>query len=366
MMSPSSASLWIGLVIAAAFPAALTGQIAPGKEIITLSGHDNVHEITLSTQVATSISFPSEITLVTGYGFVLDAARAQELIDSEAVAAATLKDLAPQPVTIVHYAQAARDTLVVRAIRRGTPCYVTVRCGPRIYLFKMSIGDNANLAVVISDKAPGAEGTVELKKEDVLKTRINYSSTDLLGILSRAKGRGFLETVNPSLYEGWSQRRGLRLTSSGNVALKSTITEIQQWPQKDALVFRAVVENSGPEELHFKPGDVRIRVGDALFPVQLADSSGFVRPGGSTALDVVLQGNPAGGQEHVSIQNDFRLEIAANGSPPPGDLIPPPNPLLPALEVPGGMIEVPVATGPRDSDSKNPLRSPLPSFHYNK
>jgi hypothetical protein len=335
--------------------------------MLTLSSRESVHELTLNPQVATTISFPSEITLVTGYGMVLDAARAQELIDSEHVAAATLKELAPEKVTIVHYALASKDTLVMRAFRRGTPCYVSVRCGPKIHLFKFVSGDNANIAVVVSDKAPGSEGTIELKKPDILKARIDFNSTELLSALSRAKSRAFLETVNPVLYDGWSQRRGQNLVShTGD--LTTTITEIQQWPQKDALVFRCRVTNNGEKELRFKPSDVRVRVGDAAYVVQLADSSGVVPPGGTTLLDLVLQGNAAGGAEHLSISNDFRLEVAIDHSPwPPRDLLPPPNPLLPALERSDGMLEVPLEVPvANDTPSGKELRLPLPNFYHNK
>jgi hypothetical protein len=362
MRSFFAAALWSGLLLAPLPGDGLPAQVTQGQEIVTLSTRESLHELTLSTQIATSITFPAEITLVTGYGLVLDAARAQELIDSEAVAIATLKDLAPQPVTIVHYAQASRDTLVLRAVRRGTPCYMTVRCGVKIFLFKFTSGEKANIAVVISDKVDNGSA-VQVKKEDILKSRTNYSSSELLGILSRAKGRGFLETVNPELYEGWSQRLGLNLTS-GDEKLVSTITEIQQWPQKDALVLRCALENRTKKQIRFKPGDVRVRAGDAAYAVQLADSSGVVAPGKITLLDLVLQGNMGGGKEHLSIQNDFRLEVPIDDSPPPpNDLLPPPNPLLPAMEMPNGkLVEPEIMTPPTKGD----LPLPLPNFYRGK
>jgi hypothetical protein len=312
----------------------LHGQVTEGQEILTLSGRENTHNLILSTQIATTISFPSDITLVTGYGLVLNAEGALELLNAETIAMATLKELAAKPVTIVHYAQAASDTLVVRAVRTGTPCYLTVRCGSRVFLFKLSVGETANVAVMVSDSGPGNGGAREVQKEEILDSRTNFTSTGLISILSRAKGRGFLETVNPELFDGWQERRGIALTSE-NDSLKSTITEIQQWPQKDALVFRCAVENKTRRQVRFKPIDVRVRAGDASYTAQLADSSGIVLPGRTTMLDLVLQGNAAGGKEHLSILNDFRLEIPIDhDSPPPNDLLPPDNPLLPTIEKP--------------------------------
>ncbi|RBP48149.1 hypothetical protein DES53_101949 [Roseimicrobium gellanilyticum] len=358
-----AAFIFSSLVLGAVLPpASLQGQIAQGQELITLPGRDTIHDLTLNTQVATSVTFPADITLVIGYGLVLDAAAAQGLMDAEAVAAATLKDLAPQPVTIVHYALAARDTLVMRAIRRGTPCYLTVRCGEQIYLFKVSAGDRANVAVLVTD-AIGSGTAVEVAKEDIVKSRTNYNSTELIGILSRAKQRDFLESVNPALYEGWHERRGISL-SSENGGLVSTITEIQQWPQKDALVFRTKIENKGAHRLRFNPSDVKVRAGDASYTAQLADSSGVVEPGRVTLLDLVVQGNSSGGKEHLSISNDFRLEVAVatQPPPPPNDLLPPPNPLLPALEKGGMALPLPEVSAP----SKDEIRLPLPNFYGGK
>jgi hypothetical protein len=314
----------------------LVAQVAEGQEILTLSGRETTHSLVLSTQIATSITFPSDITLVTGYGLVANSAAAMELLNAETVAVATLKQLAPKPITIVHYEQAASDTLVVRAVRTGTPCYLTVRCDSRVFLFKLSVGETANVAVLISDSGPGNMAAREVEKPEILEARTNFTSTGLISILSRAKGRGFLQTVNPDLYEGWQERRGINLSSENN-SLKATITEIQQWPQKDALVFRCSVENKTSRQVRFKPIDVRVRVGDASYTAQLADSSGVVLPGRTTLLDLVLQGNTSGGKEHLSILNDFRLEVPIDdGPPPPNDSLPPDNPLLPYIEKPSG------------------------------
>ncbi|HSI64231.1 MAG TPA: hypothetical protein VLE43_13980 [Candidatus Saccharimonadia bacterium] len=357
-----AAFIFSSMLFSAVIATPLQAQIAQGQELITLPGRDTIHDLTLNTQVATSVTFPSDITLVIGYGLVLDAPSAQALMDAESVAAATLKDLAPQPVTIVHYALAARDTLVMRAVRRGTPCYVTVRCGEQIYLFKVSSGDRANVAVLVTNSSSNSNA-VEVAKEDIVKTRTNYNSTELIGILSRAKQRDFLERVNPALYEGWTERRGLELTSESG-GLVATITEIQQWPQKDALVFRSRVENKGKHRLRFNPSDVKVRAGDASYTSQLADSSGVVEPGRVTMLDVVVQGNAGGGKEHLSISNDFRLEvaIATQPPPPPNDLLPPPNPLLPALEKGDVVLPLPEVSAP----SKDEIRLPLPNFYGGK
>lgn len=371
-MIPSLKCIAVLLVALAslATPPAARAQVAEGQELISLPPTGNVHELTLNTQIATSVSFPSEITLVSGYGMVLDAAAAQELMDAEKMSGALSRDMAVQPVTIVHYAQATPDTLIMRAVRKGTPCYLTVRCSGSIFLFKLVSGEKANLAVVVADPAASKNaGVREVKPQDIVKTRTVFSSAELVGILSKARQREFLETVNPGIYEGWQQRRGVSLTAKhGDIV--STITEVQQWTQKDAIVLRARLDNPSKKMFRFKPVDVQVRVGDRSYNVQLADSNGEVPAGGVTQLDVVLQGNALGGKEHLSIQNDFRLEIAEDSTsgPPPNDLLPPPPPLLPTIEPQRSFSSAPPevyyeGTGAIMPENPADRRAPLPNLY---
>lgn len=322
----------LGLMLLAIWSSS-NAQVAEGQEIISLPGTGSVHELTLNTQVATTVTFPTDITLVTGYGMVLDAGKAQALIESEKSAGVMSRDMAVQPVTIVHYAQASGDTLILRAVRRGTPCFLTVRCGTQIFLFKLVAGEQANLAVVMQDPAAQKVPVREVKKQEIINSRTVYSSAELVGILSKARQRAFLETVNPSLYEGWQQRTGLAL-SSQHGDLTTTITEVQQCSAKDAIVLRCRLASKSTKEVRFKPSDVKVRVGDRAYSVQLADSSGVVSPGKTTLLDVVMQGNESGGKEHLALQNDFRIEVAEDLSPPPPNdpVSTPPVPLFPTVE----------------------------------
>jgi hypothetical protein len=347
----------------------LHAQVAEGQELITVSGTARMHELTLNTQVATTITFPSAITLVSGYGMVLDAARAQELMDAEKAAATNSPAMAPQAVTIVHYAQATPDTLVMRAVRRGTPCFVTVRCNADVFLFKFIAGEQANLAVIVSDPAASKGPPVrEVKVDEVLADRTAFSASELLGILSKARQREFLETVNPSLYEGWQQRRGIALTAiHGDFA--SMITEVQQWPAKDALVLRCKVENKGERERRFNPTDVKVRIADRTYPVQLADGKGVVAPGKTALLDLVLQGNVDGGKEHLSVSNDFRLEIAEDTTPPPDYLFPRTRPMTPIVEHKPSEPEPQVIyNGNTTLMPEDPVdrRAPLPNLYSGK
>lgn len=350
------------LLTAAGIAQPASAQIAEGQEMVTIPGDGRVHELTLNGQVVTTVTFPDAITMVTGYGMVLNAAAAQELIDSEKLTAVMSRDMEVKPVTIVHYAQASPDTLALRAVRRGTPCYLTVRCDASVYLFKLESGEAANLSVVV--EAPGARDDLEpleVKPGDVVKSRLAFSSAELVGILSKARSREFLQTVNPGLYTGWRERRGVSMESD-NGPVTATVTEIQQWPAKDAIVLRAKLRNAGEKEFRYNPIDTKVRVGNRSYTVQLADGTGVAPANSTTLLDLVLQGNSTGGKEHLSIENEFYLEIAADTLPAsPNALLPPPQPLTPTPE-PGLLRETPVVIyeGGSSPGQVDPGDLPLP------
>ncbi len=338
-MSTTSFHLWRWVLVAAgiaAWPASLSAQLVQGQEMVVVNPGEAVHELLLSSQVATTVTFPGDITLVTGYGMVSDAEKAETLMAAERKAAQDSGTTRITPITIIQYEQASPDVLVLRAVRAGSPCYMTVRCQGRMFLFKAVAGEQANLAVVIPD--PTVTTVREVAPQEAVKERTKFSSAELVGILSKARQRDFLQGAHPALYHGWNERRNIDLRADHG-SLASIIDEIQQWPDKDALILRCWVENKSDKVQHFKPSDVKIRAGDRSYPVQLADSSGTVAPKGKTSLDLVLQGNPNGGKEHLSIENDFRLELAVDNSPPTENLIDTrSNPLLPVLP-PGTVLD---------------------------
>lgn len=285
------ASFFLG----AALPAA--AQVIKGRELVMLNAADVVHEITINSAVATTVHFPEKITFLTGFGMVQDPNAAVSM--------------GKEKVTVVQYDNSMADTLVVRMLKAGEPCHATVRTGRHLHLLRFIPGDSANLAVIVPPPE-SRNTTVETTPQDVVKARINFSSEELVGILSKAKNRKALQIHNPGLFSGWDERNGLNMaTTSNNVT--TTIYEIQRWQTKDATVFRCWVTNQGEAPFEFEPDGVRVRVGARTYPSQLVDCSGIVHPGQRIPLDVVLQGNVSGGREALSIHQDFRVELPGEG-----------------------------------------------------
>ncbi len=279
---------------------AARAQVMEGRELVMLDSSRTVHEISINSSVATSITFPEPVTLLTGYGLVADSSA------SNSMAQAT--------VCVVHYDNTLPDTLVVRLLKPGEPCHATVRTASAMHLLRLVPSPSANLAVIVSP--PGQRNAArEVDPNDVSQTRLNFSSEELVGILGKARNRKVLQPLNPALYSGWEERNSLDLTSTVKNRT-CTIHEIQRWPAKDAIIFRCWITNIGDQPYEFEPNGVKVRIGERTYPVQLADTSGLVQPNQKVPLDVVLQGNIQGGREHLSINQDFRIELPEEGRQP--------------------------------------------------
>lgn len=278
-------------------PAGLAAQVLEGKELVKLDPRKLVHEIFINSTVATTITFPDKITLLTGFGLVTDPSAANSMAQSR--------------VALVHYESVVADTLVVRLLKEGEPCHATIRTAKNIYLLRFVPSEFANLAVIVPE--PGERtAVVETSAENVVASRLNFNSDELVGILSKAKARKALQPLNPAIYTGWEERNDLTMaTTVGDITC--IIYEIQRWPAKDANVFRCWITNTGTKPFEFEPNGVKVRVGERSYPAQLVDCSGIVQPNQKIALEVVTQGNVGGGREDLSIKQDFRIELPLEG-----------------------------------------------------
>lgn len=272
-----------------------SGQVLEGQELLVLDGGSGIQRISINASVATTVTFPAPINLVTGFGLVGQ---------MEALANFDPKNT----VSLVHFEQVGDDAIVVRLLREGTPCFLTVRSGGRIYLLQCDPAIEAHLAVAISEGNPDA-GARPVGKKAIVKSKLVYQPMSLIGILKRAKQRPFLEKEDPSLYEGWEERNDIDLRSKCGDA-DVVVYAIQKWPEKDALVLRCVVQNNGGSQYLFDPRAVKVRVGSRVYPVQLCDASGAVAGFGTETMDLVLMGNVRGGRVHLAIENDFRVELS--------------------------------------------------------
>ena len=284
-------------VVLGCLPLVLCAQVQEGRELVRLDPKNLVHEVAINATVATTITFPDKITLLTGFGLVQDPSSAKALDQSR--------------VSLVHYDNVLADTLVVRLVKPGDPCHATVRTSRHMYLLRFVSAENANLAVIVPPPLE-QNAAVQTTAEKVVSDRLNYNTEELFGVLSKAKNRKALQPLNPGLFAGWQERNNLEMTVT-NDGLTATIYEIQRQPSKDAMVFRCWITNAGDGAYEFEPNGVKVRVGERSYSPQVVDCTETVLAGQTVPMDIILQGGPGGGREGLSINQDFRIELPEPG-----------------------------------------------------
>lgn len=297
-MIPRSPSLCLPLLCLLFATGAVHAQVQIGRELVRLdAGKNLIHDIAINGNVATTITFPEKITLLTGFGLVTDPAAVNQMTTSK--------------VAVVHYENVLGDTLVVRQVKPGEPCHATVRTARNIYLLRFTPAAEAYLAVIVSP--PMERGpTSEVTPEKITDSRIKFDSEELVGMLSKARNRKALQVLNPGLYNGWQERNNLDMTTAQK-DLVSTIYEIQRNPAKDLTIFRCWITNKGATDYDFDPAGTHIRVGNRSYDAQLVDCANTIPAGQRAAMDIILQGGPGGGREGISIHQDFRVELPEAG-----------------------------------------------------
>jgi len=293
---PLSLLASLGFIMLTAFTA--TAQVQTGRELVRLNPANLVHEIAINSTVATTITFPEKINLMTGFGLISEPNAAQQMAQSK--------------VAVVHYENVLGDTIVVRLVKPGEPCHATIRTTRSIYLMRFTPAVEANLAVIVSPPAEKSTA-VAVSQESVVQSRIKYSSEELVGMLGKARNRKALQPLNPGLYAGWQERNGLEMTTTNEQQVSTSIYEIQRHSERDLMVFRCWVVNSGAVSYEYEPSAVKIRVGDRSYDAQLVDANALIEPGQRVPMDVVLQGGAGGGREALSISQDFRIELPGPG-----------------------------------------------------
>lgn len=296
---PPLARLLLASILWSALCSMSLAQVQSGRELVRLPATQTIHDIAINSSVATTITFPEKITLLTGYGLVTDPTAANQLSTGNT------------PVAVVHYENVLSDTLVVRLIKPGEPCHATIRTARALYLMRFTPSEFANLAVIVPPPTPPTAAQ-EVGPEVVAQKRLKFSSDELVGMLGKARNRKALQPLNPGLYNGWQERNGLEMTSTKG-QLFSTIYEIQRQPDKDVTVFRCWIANKGTDLFEYEPNAVKVRVGERSYDAQLVDAAPEVRAGQTIPLDLILQGGPGGTREGISINQDFRIELPEPG-----------------------------------------------------
>ena len=242
-------------------------------------------------RTATTLQFPEPISGLIGYGLTEG-----------------------QEAGVYHYSHPPGSRfLSLRCLAEDQEADVTVMLGDEMIVLQLKPTPTPAVAV----RLVRGEGALEeirrakpIDPDEVKERRLNFATDKLMNLLQLGKNERIFRRALPHLYEGVESRKDLDLRyDDGEVA--TVIRELHRFPDEDALMVLAEVENGREEAIVYDPGSFQVRVGPRLYPVTLADASGVVPGKGKEPIHVVIKGNPEGGRAHLSIKNDFRLVLSA-------------------------------------------------------
>ena len=248
--------------------------------------------IGLGTKIATTLQFPKKITGLVGYG----------LTDGSA------------PGTYHYSHPAGSRVLSLRCLAPDKEAYISVMLSDAIYPLHLKATTNPFVVVRLVEKhqpraaAPKAKS---ISKEEIKERRLDYSAERLLAFLKMSKNERTLRKSLPELYKGMQHRKVDLRYDDGKVS--TLIREVYRFPKDDTFTFLVEIENRMEHPIAYDPGSMQIKVGKRMYPVNVADASGFVPAKSKARAHLLLRGDTEGARANLSIKNDFRLVMAAYG-----------------------------------------------------
>ncbi len=137
--------------------------------------------------------------------------------------------------------------------------------------------------------------------------RPKYDPEILISLLRRARDSAILAPIYHDLYAGYA-KRDTQYTSE-NDAVKTTVTAVHRFSKEDAVVLQCVVQNKLDRPISFDGRAATILVANEVHPVKLLDCLRPIPAHAQTLCDAVIQGDVDGGRAHLSIDNEYRLEL---------------------------------------------------------
>jgi hypothetical protein len=246
-------------------------------------------KILLSPELTTTLLFPGPLSGTFGLGLVNG----------------TNPQAAGGTVQVDH--PDGSNVLVLHALNESAHVLATVLFEGALYVLDLQSGPAPDIAVTLVKQESVAPRAVAVTPEEIKDARPKYDPELLLGFLRRARDSAILEPLYKDLYQGYAKRDAQYTTDSGTY--KTTVTTIHRFSKDDAIVLQGVVENETDHPISFDGRAATVQVANEVHPVKLLDCLRPIPPHTKTLIDVVIQGDIAGGRANLSINNEFRIML---------------------------------------------------------
>jgi hypothetical protein len=238
-----------------------------------------VYSVPVSALRVTTISFPSPISAIDG-------------------ALITTDGKTPGLFQIAHVNGTAYFS--VRALAQGAVTNINVRWNDKTYVFELhENGDSCCYSLILRD---------DNEKSEIPRP---LTPNRLLGLLDMAKAFPLLQQYHPDVIQDAEYRdchAQPLVTDCGDYEV--ALIEAFRFPKDDTLIFQLTVSNKADKPLQHSPERLQVRVADQVFYPSLADLPAIVAPRGVASGYIAITGTPDGGQNDLSLKNDFTFVLA--------------------------------------------------------
>lgn len=190
----------------------------------------------------------------------------------------------------------------VRALKETAEDYLTVIYKRKSYVIRIKADKQPHYTVTFYSADSNPKG----EKSAVPPER-------LISLLDKAKLYPDLEKHEPDALAGVEHAALNRI--SYYQRFRVYLRDVWRFEEEDTLVFHVELENKNDEPIFYSPQDLAVRVKDRIYTSSISDASGIV-PGKSTVpAYFAITGNPRGGRNHLSPDNQWNVLVAEIATP---------------------------------------------------
>lgn len=202
-------------------------------------------------------------------------------------------------------------TIILRHLNSQTKVVMTVMIADEAYVFRLEPSNDPATAIYFRNAKDGKLAE-EIAPEQALIQSRSVSKERKTELLRLARQAGFLQEKLPKEYEGYSEQAAtFAQTRDG---LQTTVTKISRFPNDDALVFSGMIVNNSDQPVLISQCQGLLKVGEQrLYPPDLLGSSQpAIPPHRTVAFEGLLIGDGNGNPLHLSLENEFFLQLTKN------------------------------------------------------
>jgi hypothetical protein len=185
--------------------------------------------VELSTQLTTTLLFPSPLSGTFGLG----------LVTANANSGGSVQVDHPEGSNI----------LVLHALSETAHVVATVLLDGQLYVFDLQSGPDPEVALTLVKSDPAAPRTVEVTPQEVVNERPKMDPELFVSFENKARNAPVMRKLYPALYEGYASRQADYTSDSGTV--KTTVSTIHRFSKEDAVVLEGSVQNETTHPIDF-------------------------------------------------------------------------------------------------------------------